>query len=193
VCGLIAGALQPFVPAVAERLQTQLDTTGAADVHPPVFQRLNQALLHVVPELSLTSSVEPPREIWPVPAKFEIAGRLGCDSDTIGKWGRRFLTDRLDDLSDEARPGASRTVDDEAVEAVIVETLEETPKDATHWSTRSTAKATGMSQSTVSRIWRPLGLKPHLTETFKLSNDPLFVEKVRDKSIPIRSRKWGRS
>jgi transposase len=111
---------------------------------------------------------------------FEVAERLGCDADTVGKWRRRFLADRLDGLSDEPRPGTPRTIDDEAVEAVIVKTLEETPKDATHWSTRSMAKATGMSQSTVSRIWRAFGLKPHLTETFKLSNDPLFVEKVRD-------------
>ena len=76
--------------------------------------------------------------------------------------------------------GAPRTISDDDVEAVIVKTLEETPADATHWSTRSMAKATGMSQSAVSRIWRAFGLKPHLAETFKLSPDPLFVEKVRD-------------
>jgi hypothetical protein len=77
-------------------------------------------------------------------------------------------------------PGAPRTVTDEQVEAVVVKTLEETPEDATHWSTRSMAKATGMSQSAISRIWRAFGLKPHLSETFKMSTDPQFVEKVRD-------------
>jgi transposase len=90
------------------------------------------------------------------------------------------LADRLVGLHDEPRPGAPRTVSDDAVEALIVKTLEETPRDATHWSTRSMAAASGMSQSAVSRIWRAFGLKPHLTETFKLSPDPLFVEKVRD-------------
>ena len=87
---------------------------------------------------------------------------------------------RLEGLHDEPRPGAPRTIADDDVEAVIVKTLEETPTDATHWSTRSMAKATGMSQSAVSRIWRAFGLKPHLVDTFKLSPDPLFVEKVRD-------------
>jgi transposase len=110
----------------------------------------------------------------------EVAKRLAVDADTVGKWRRRFLEHRLDGLHDEPRPGAPRTVTDDAVERVIVKTLEETPDDATHWSTRSMAKATGMSQSTVSRIWRAFGSKPHLTETFKLSTDPLFVEKVRD-------------
>ena len=90
------------------------------------------------------------------------------------------MADRLDELHDEPRPGAPRTIGDDAVEAVVVKTLEETPIDATHWSTRSMAKATGMSQSAVSRIWRAFGLKPHLVETFKLSPEPLFVEKVRD-------------
>ena len=98
----------------------------------------------------------------------------------MSKWRARFIAERLEGLHDEPRPGAPRTVGDDAVEAVIVKTLEETPSDATHWSTRSMAKATGMSQSAVSRIWRAFGLKPHLTETFKLSPDPLFVDKVRD-------------
>ena len=92
----------------------------------------------------------------------------------------RFVAERLEGLHDEPRPGAPRTIGDDDVEAVIVKTLEETPADATHWSTRSMAKATGMSQSAVSRIWRAFGLKPHLVDTFKLSPDPLFVEKVRD-------------
>lgn len=111
---------------------------------------------------------------------IEVAMRTGVDPKTVGKWRRRFLADRLDGLHDEPRPGTPRTVTDDDVERVIVKTLEETPKDATHWSTRSMATATGMSQSTVSRIWRAFGLKPHLVDTFKLSPDPLFVEKVRD-------------
>lgn len=110
----------------------------------------------------------------------EVANRLTVDRKTVAKWRTRFLAQRLDGLTDEPRPGAPRTVTDDDVERVIVKTLEETPTDATHWSTRSMAKATGMSQSAVSRIWRAFGLKPHLTETFKLSNDPFFVEKVRD-------------
>ena len=110
----------------------------------------------------------------------EVAARLGIHDDTVGNWRRRFLADRLAGLHDEPRPGAPRTIDDDAVEAVIVKTLEETPTDATHWSTRSMAKATGMSQSAISRIWRAFGLKPHLVDTFKLSPDPQFVEKVRD-------------
>ncbi len=111
---------------------------------------------------------------------IEVAERLGLDPHTVGKWRRRFLADRLDGLHDEPRPGTPRTISDDDVEAVIVKTLEETPVDATHWSTRSMAKATGMSQSAVSRIWRAFGLKPHLVDTFKLSPDPLFVDKVRD-------------
>ncbi len=110
----------------------------------------------------------------------EVAARLGVDRSTVRKWRNRFLEHRLEGLHDEPRPGAPRSVSDDAVEAVIVKTLEETPVDATHWSTRSMAKATGMSQSAVSRIWRAFGLKPHLTETFKLSPDPFFVDKVRD-------------
>jgi transposase len=111
---------------------------------------------------------------------YEVAKRLGLDEHTVGKWRRRFLADRLDGLHDEPRPGTPRSISDDDVEAVIVKTLEETPVDATHWSTRSMAKATGMSQSAVSRIWRAFGLKPHLVDTFKLSPDPLFVDKVRD-------------
>jgi transposase len=88
--------------------------------------------------------------------------------------------DRLEGLADEKRPGPARTVTDEQVEDVIVRTLETTPKGATHWSTREMAKQSGLSQSTIARIWRTFGLKPHLVDTFKLSKDPLFVEKVRD-------------
>ena len=110
----------------------------------------------------------------------QVGERIGVDRATVRKWRTRFLEQRLDGLHDEPRPGAPRTITDGDVEAVIVKTLEETPADATHWSTRSMAKATGMSQSAVSRIWRAFGLKPHLVDTFKLSPDPLFVEKVRD-------------
>ena len=109
-----------------------------------------------------------------------IAQRLGINRGTVGKWRRRFIDQRLDGLHDEPRPGAPRTVTDDDVERVIVKTLEETPADATHWSTRSMAQATGMSQSAVSRIWRAFGLKPHQTESFKLSPDPQFIDKVRD-------------
>ncbi|HLX89796.1 MAG TPA: IS630 family transposase [Acidimicrobiales bacterium] len=109
-----------------------------------------------------------------------VADELGLDRKTVTKWRARFLAERLAGLHDEPRPGAPRSIGDEAVEAVIVRTLEETPLDATHWSTRSMAKATGMSQSAISRIWRAFGLRPHLVDTFKLSSDPFFVDKVRD-------------
>jgi transposase len=110
----------------------------------------------------------------------EVAARLGVHRMTVGKWRNRFVADRLDGLHDEPRPGAPRTVSDDDVERVIVKTLEETPREATHWSTRSMAAATGMSQSAISRIWRAFGLKPHLVDEFKLSPDPLFIDKVRD-------------
>src|SRR5439155_178848 len=96
----------------------------------------------------------------------EIAARLGCHPTTVGKWRSRFARHRLDGLHDEPRPGKPRTITDEDVERVIVKTLEETPRDATHWSTYSMAEATGMSQTAVSRIWRAFGLKPHLAEDF---------------------------
>jgi len=109
-----------------------------------------------------------------------VAARLRVDTSTVGKWRRRFLDARLDGLADEPRPGAPRTITDELVERVITKTLEEKPKAATHWSTRGMAEAIGLSQTAISRIWRAFGLKPHLSETFKLSTDPFFVEKVRD-------------
>ena len=109
-----------------------------------------------------------------------IATRLACNPNTVRKWRTRFVERRLDGLHDEPRPGKPRTISDEQVERVIVKTLEEQPKDATHWSTRSMAAATGMSQTAVSRIWRAFALKPHQVETFKLSPDPQFVDKVRD-------------
>jgi len=109
-----------------------------------------------------------------------IARHLHVTRVTVGKWRSRFLEHRLDGLSDEPRPGAPRQVSDADVERVIIRTLETTPKGATHWSNRSMAEATGMSASTVRRIWNAFALQPHRTETFKLSNDPLFVDKVRD-------------
>jgi transposase len=109
----------------------------------------------------------------------EIAARLGCSTSTVGKWRGRFAQRGLDGLHDEPRPGKPRSITDEDVERVIVKTLEEQPANATHWSTRSLAAATGMSQTAVSRIWRAFGLKPHQTEHFKLSPDPQFVDKVR--------------
>ena len=113
-------------------------------------------------------------------SNIEVAARLGVTRQTVGKWRQRFVSDRLDGLHDEPRPGAPRTISDDDVERVIVTTLEQTPANATHWSTRSLADSTGMSQSAVSRIWRAFGLKPHLVDEFKLSPDPLFIDKVRD-------------
>ena len=98
----------------------------------------------------------------------------------MAKWRVRFIARRLAGLYDEPRVGAPRTVSDDAVEAVIVKTLETTPKGETHWSTRTMAKAAGMSHTMVGRIWRTFGLQPHVTESFKLSPDPQLVAKVRD-------------
>src|SRR6266545_2256871 len=110
-----------------------------------------------------------------------VAEQLGIWPQTVGKWRGRFVARRLEGLSDEERPGRPRMIADEQVEAVIVKTLEEPPPNQdTHWSTRSMARATGMSQTAISRIWRAFGLKPHLTETWKLSTDPRFIDKVRD-------------
>ena len=109
-----------------------------------------------------------------------VATRLGIARPTVTKWRSRFVTRRLEGLADEPRPGAARTITDEQVEQVLVLTLETTPSDATHWSTRSLARQVGLSQSAISRIWRAFGLKPHLVDTFKLSTDPQFIEKVRD-------------
>jgi transposase len=109
-----------------------------------------------------------------------VAARLGLKSDTVGKWRRRFVERRLEGLHDEPRSGTPRTIEDERIEAVIVRTLESLPPDATHWSSRGMAKASGLSVSTVQRIWRAFGLQPHRLETFKLSTDPDFVAKVRD-------------
>ena len=109
-----------------------------------------------------------------------IAERLGTTRVTVGKWRRRFVAARCDGLLDEARPGAPRKIGDADVERVVTMTLESMPRDATHWSTRSMARASGLSPATVGRIWQAFALMPHRVETFKLSCDPLFVEKVRD-------------
>jgi transposase len=110
-----------------------------------------------------------------------VAEQLGIWPQTVGKWRGRFVARGLEGLSDEDRPGRPRTIADERVEQVITKTLEEPPPNQdTHWSTRSMARATGMSQTAISRIWRVFGLKPHLQETWKLSTDPQFIDKVRD-------------
>ena len=110
----------------------------------------------------------------------EIAERVGVSRNTAATWRSRFAEHRLDGLTDEPRPGRPRTISDEQVDAVITKTLESTPKNATHWSTRSMAAEVGLTQTAVSRIWRAFGLRPHRQETFKLSKDPRFVEKVHD-------------
>jgi transposase len=109
-----------------------------------------------------------------------VSRRLRCSMGMVGKWRSRFLKARLEGLYDEPRPGAPRTVSDAQVEQVIIQTLESTPRGETHWSTRGLAKATGLSRMTISRIWHAFGLEPHRTDTFKLSPDPLLIEKVRD-------------
>jgi transposase len=109
-----------------------------------------------------------------------VAAKLGVTPQTVGKWRARFLAQRLDGLHDEPRPGVPRSIDDAKVEAVIVATLESMPVNATHWSSRAIARKSGISTSSVQRIWRAFGLQPHRAETFKLSTDPLFIDKVRD-------------
>jgi len=109
-----------------------------------------------------------------------VAARLGACENTVGKWRRRFAEHGLEGLRDEPRSGTPRTLEDARIEAVIVRTLESLPPNATHWSSRSMAKASGVSISSVQRIWRAFGLQPHRLETFKLSTDPDFVAKVRD-------------
>ena len=113
-------------------------------------------------------------------ANTAIAARLGINRGTVAKWRHRFATDRLEGLVDAPRPGAERTIGDEVIEAVVVETLETTPHDATHWSTRAMAERHGISRQTVSEIWRAFGLKPWKQDEFKVSPDPDLIEKVRD-------------
>jgi transposase len=110
----------------------------------------------------------------------DVAALLRVTKQTVGKWRARFLLNRLDGLLDEPRPGAPRRIGDEKINAVVTQTLESAPRDATHWSTRSMAEACGLSHMTVKRIWAAFGLEPQRVETFKLSTDPLFVDKVRD-------------
>lgn len=110
----------------------------------------------------------------------EVAEKVGLTKRIVGNWRKRFLARRLDGLLDEPRPGAPRKITDEDVERVIALTLEGPPADATHWSTRSMAESSGLNQTAISRIWRAFALQPHRTKTFKLSRDPLFIDKVRD-------------
>ena len=114
-----------------------------------------------------------------------ISLRVGAAPNTVGKWRRRFAEHRMAGLYDEPRPGAPRQIGDDEVAEVVRQTLEATPRDATHWSLRSMAKAAGFAPSTIHRIWKAFNLQPHRTETFKLSTDPLFVEKVRDIVGPV--------
>ena len=113
-------------------------------------------------------------------SNLKAAERLRVTKQTVGKWRSRFIERRLDGLLDEPRPGAPRKVDDAKIEQLIATTLNERPREATHWSTRLLASKLRVSQSTVSRVWRAFGLQPHRAETFKLSTDPLFIDKVRD-------------
>jgi transposase len=110
----------------------------------------------------------------------EVAVELGLAENTVGKWRRRFVQHRVDGLHEDPRSGTPRTIEDERIEAIVVKTLESLPADATHWSSRGMAMASGLSISSVQRIWRAFGLQPHRMETFKLSTDPDFVSKVRD-------------
>lgn len=113
-------------------------------------------------------------------ASKDVAARLGFHEHTVGKWRRRFVRERIDGLTDEYRAGRPRTVSDEQVADIVRRTLETTPRGATHWSIRSMAVETGLSHTTIRRIWTAFGLQPHRSETFKLSTDPLFVDKVQD-------------
>ncbi|MDI6104847.1 IS630 family transposase [Actinoplanes sp. NEAU-A12] len=116
----------------------------------------------------------------PADTNVQVADRLGVSRNMIHKWRNRFASHRLDGLVDEPRPGRPRTIADADVERVITATLETSPKDATHWSTRSMAAHVGLSQTAISRIWRAFGLQPHRQDTWKLSKDPQFIDKVRD-------------
>lgn len=111
---------------------------------------------------------------------LQVADDLGCSAVTVGKWRARFVEHRLDGLSDEARPGRPTSITAEQVEDVVIATLESTPANATHWTRSKMAERTGVSKSTIGRVWKAFNLRPHRTDGFKLSNDPLFVEKVHD-------------
>jgi transposase len=123
-----------------------------------------------------------PVSFWSVGRSKQCGRRseVGTTGFTVGLWRNRFIAEGVGGLGDEGRPGAPREIGDEKVEQVVRLTLEKTPKGATHWSSRMLAARTGLSQSTISRIWRAFGLKPHRTESFQLSNDPLLIDKVRD-------------
>ncbi len=110
----------------------------------------------------------------------DVATTLGVHQDTVGKWRRRFLVERLDGLIDEQRPGRPPSIALDRIEQVVVTTLEQAPRNGTHWSRTSMAARSGLSKSTIGRIWRDFGLKPHRADTFKLSTDPQFIEKVVD-------------
>jgi transposase len=109
-----------------------------------------------------------------------VAAEMRVCIQTVSKWWRRFDAQGLDGLLDEPRPGQPRKLSDAQIEQVIVRTLESKPAAATHWSTRTMAQATGINQTAISRIWRAFSLAPHRAETFSLSKDPLFIDKVRD-------------
>jgi len=110
----------------------------------------------------------------------QIGARLGCHPKTAAKWRKRFATDRLDGLVDAPRPGAARSIGDDVIEAIVIDTLETTPPDATHWSTRSLAAKHGISHETIAQVWKAFGLKPWKQDSFKISPDPLLIDKVRD-------------
>ncbi|MCO5314445.1 MAG: IS630 family transposase, partial [Microthrixaceae bacterium] len=116
----------------------------------------------------------------PERSRDDIAAEVGCNPATVTTWRNRFAADRLDGLMDAPRPGAARTITDEVVEQVLVDTLETTPGEDTHWSTRGLAAKHGISRQTVSEIWRAFGLKPWIQDEFKISPDPQLVEKIRD-------------
>jgi transposase len=126
----------------------------------------------------------------------EVAKQLRTTNWTVGFWRKRFNRGRLEALYDEPRVGVPRSISDQRVEEVITKTLESMPKNATHWSTRGLAQQLGMSQSSISRIWRAFGLQPHRSKSFSLSQDPQLIEKVRDLMItcamarPRSSRLW---
>jgi transposase len=113
-------------------------------------------------------------------SNVEAAARVGVDRGTVGKWRSRFVAERLEGLLDEQRPGRPPSITLDRIEDVVVATLEQTPRHATHWSRASMADRSGLSKSTIGRIWRDFGLQPHRADTFKLSTDPLFVAKVVD-------------
>ena len=115
----------------------------------------------------------------------EIARREKVSLPTVGKWRSRYAKERIDALADAPRSGAPRSIDDKKVEEVLTKTLEGAPRARTHWSSRLMAKEAGISEHSVLRIWRAFGLKPHRVDSFKLSNDPMFVEKVRDIVGPL--------